>query len=158
MWQALWNRSGDDCRCIQVGGGLRSDWSIYVCESLWGERSSRISRYLFKMSVIAYCLGKLAALFIVICSLCWFGMMFFQHLVITLECLCIKEQALQPRQRLCLSFGLNALQLFEHELFFFFYLNANLWMMGFFIPASLSVTTKDNNRAFPAVFSFGAVT
>lgn len=85
--------------------------------------------------------------------------MFFQHLVITLEWLCIKEQALQPRQRLCLSFGLNALQLFEHELFFFFfYLNANLWMMGFFIPASLSVTTKDNGRASPAVFSFGAVT
>lgn len=78
--------------------------------------------------------------------------------MITLEWLCIKEQALQPRRLLCLSFGLNALQLFKHELFFFFYLNANLWMMGFFIPASLSVTTKDNSRASPAVFSFGAVT
>lgn len=55
---------------VYPGGRWSGQTVVFIKGGISGELSSRISRGLFKKSVIAYCLEKLAARFIVICSLC----------------------------------------------------------------------------------------
>lgn len=74
--QATWSRCGGVSRWVVASGRT----VVFIKGSIRGELSSRISRGLFKKSVIAYCLEKLAVRFIVICSLCWLGTMFLSFL------------------------------------------------------------------------------